>query len=84
MKKRHFDYLERMLDLILTEARKLAKKPQKDWCSKKCISCLVATARTNVDRKKHGLGFDSSEDPAMIIAKYVLLEEKKFKDWENN
>ena len=93
-----YDYLKRKLNRIVKIAKRLAqrKKQPEHWCSQKCISCLVAEARGVDDdeqrkAKKFGycvLGipayFDSSEDVAMIDAKYEILKLKDFKDWEDN
>ena len=81
--KKHFDDLEIYLQLVLKEGRKLAKRKRtpKDWCSPKCASCLAAEARTNVDLRKYGLGFDEREDVCMLEARDILAEEL---NWEIN
>ena len=83
MNKIYFNDLEDYLKLLLIEARKLAKRKRKpkDWCSPKCISCLVAEARFNIDKSKD-LGLIKG-DTAMLEAKGILLEESYFNNWEN-
>ena len=84
-----YDYLEKKLKRIIKEAIRIVDNNEmKDtFCSPKCISCLVAQARGNDDKKQfdgsNGF-FDSSEDVAMIDAKYELLKMRRFKDWKDN
>jgi len=77
MKKRYYEDLEKYLQLVLKEGRKLAKrkKQPKEWCSKKCASCLSVKARCIVDEKKYGTGFSSREDVCMLDAIDILAEE---------
>ena len=85
MNKHRFDFLDDKLERIIKEAKRIVKSKENfSGCTPKCISCLVAHARGNDDNKQYGFGFSSSDDPAMIEAKYELLKLKEFKNWENN
>ncbi len=78
-----YDYLGEKLERIVKEAKRLVDSGEFKGCSPTCISCLVAKARTNDDKVQYGIGFDSSEDVAMLDAKGVLLATPQFKDWES-
>ncbi len=80
MQKDFYDKLRDKTKQIVKEGLRLAKNPPKDLCEPKCASCLVATARGNVDNKDFGFPtFDSGEDICMLEARDILAKKLNWK-----
>lgn len=80
--KNQLNYIKKHYRLVLKEANKLILRKRKPngWCHSKCISCLVADARSKVD-EDFDIGFTMG-DVSMLMAIDYFAKKLVKKGWE--